>query len=657
MNLDSSPASSGNPRRLGLHHLALFRGHLDGLDLATLGERYLDTGADLPKAKATLRWIRDALIAAARKERPGLVKLLRIPPGRIAAADAATPSLEEFQATHDPQGFYDERDLIEQFKTVYPVTDPVAARRARRNQRLRQRLREAVAWLEERVAQPPRPGDSVFAWIDEAIAARLAAGGLHTLSDLVTRIRKKGPHWHRALPQIGPVTARRLESFLSDRVLADGEVLADGGVLTDGNVLPLAAVRQDQEGRAAQTGIVPLERFAAPADRSGALGTNRSYATKLAAADDRAAIEAWLASLGSRHHTVRSYRTQAERFLLWMIFERGKALSSATTEDCISYRDFMDALDGGQLWYWHLPREKWIGARSTPRWSEDWRPFAGALSPTSQKLAVTVLTAMCEWLMRQRYLETNPWDGVPPAHNVAARIRIDHALTLTQWQKVIATCEHLPPDEAYYRLRFTLLLAYGMGLRLSELVAAKVAARTETPGRPNPGLKPARGADNWDLEVVGKGNKPRAIPVPEAVMAAMADYFEYRGLGRDPGAWPEHTPLITALGDGLQYVQSKRDVLSESALYRLLRRHFQRTARELDSALDAGHLISASTHWLRHTHATHALEAGAAIEEVQENLGHASPATTAIYSHTGRHRRKAAVEKLMAFSTGTGEAG
>ncbi|MBP8284301.1 MAG: hypothetical protein KAX46_10395, partial [Chromatiaceae bacterium] len=267
------------PRRLGLHHLALFRGHLDGVDLATLGERYLDTGADLPKAKATLRWIRDALIAAARKERPGLVKLLRIPLARIAATDAAAPSLEDFQAEHDPQGFYDERDLIEEFKKAYPVIDPIAARQGRRNQRLRQRLREAVAWLEERVAQPPRPGDSVFAWIDDAIAARLAGGGIHTLSDLVTRIRKKGTHWHRALPQIGPVTARRLEQF----------VLADGGVLADGNVLPLAAVRQDQEGRPAQTGIVPLERFAAPTDRSGALGANRSYATKLAAADDRAA--------------------------------------------------------------------------------------------------------------------------------------------------------------------------------------------------------------------------------------------------------------------------------------------------------------------------------------------------------------------------------
>jgi integrase len=648
-----------NARRLGLHHVAFFRGHFEGLELAMLGERYLDTGSDLTKAKATLRWIRDELIAAARKEKPALVKLLRIPFARLTATDAATPSLEDFQATHDPQGFFDERELIEVFKQTYPVTDPAVARRNRRNLRLRQRLREALVWLEARVAQPPQPGDLAGAWIDDAIAERLAAGGLHTLAELARTITRRGRHWHRTLPQVGPVTARRLERWLTENGVlsaapaarrAPKQLVANTALpyRGDGSIVTLERVSTHSQ---LETAIVPLERFAAPEALSGEHGSNRAYATKLAATDDRAAIEAWLASFGMRRHTVRSYRTQAERFLLWMIFERGKALSSATTEDCISYRDFMDALDGKQLWYWRVPRETWIGARSTPRWSEDWRPFAGPLSPSSQKLAVTVLTTLCEWLMRQRYLDTNPWDGVPPAHQLASKIRTDHALTLGQWQDVIARCEDLPPDEAYYRLRFTLLLAYGMGLRLSELVAAKVAARTEVPGRANPGLKPAYGQKGWDLEVLGKGNKARSVPVPDAVMEALCDYFERRGMGRDPGAWPEDTPLITTLGEGLQHVQPVRKQLSDSALFRLLRRHFQRTAQEMSNGLDAARLISASTHWLRHTHATHALEAGAAIEEVQENLGHASPATTAIYSHTARHRRKAAVEKLMAFST------
>lgn len=643
----ASPANALPVRHLGLHHLAFFRGHVDGLDLSELGERYLETGSDRVRAKATLRWIRDALITAARKQRPALVKLLAIPPGRIAAGPDAAPSLEAFQARHDPDGFYREAELIAEFQRLYPVTDPVAVRRSRRNQRLRQRLREAVLWLESRVAQAPQPGDSVFAWFDAGVAGRLAAGGLGTLADLAARIRRRGRHWHRGLAQVGPVTARRLEAFLEEHLTAG----------TPPAKRPGHSVVGGSEDATAGGALRPLERFVPPGELSGATGINRRYGTALSAPDDRAAIEAWLSSFGPRPHTLRSYRTQAERFLLWMIFERGKPLSSATTEDCVSYRDFMYALDGNSLWYWTLPREAWIGARSIPRWREDWRPFAGGLSPASQQLAVTVLTALFEWLTRQQYLQANPWDGVAPVQPGTPRIRTDHALSLPQWQALLKACDTLPMDEAWYRLRFTLLLAYGLGLRLSELVAAAVAPPVAPVGQPHLGLKPARGQDGWDLAVLGKGGKLRAVPVPDAVMDALCDYMEIRGLGRDPGWWPAQAPLIATLGGGLQHVQAPRVGLSESALYRLLRKHFQRAAREMATALDAGRLMAASTHWLRHTHATHALEAGAAIEEVQENLGHASPATTAIYSHTGRHRRKAAVEKLMAFGAGSADAG
>ena len=54
-------------RRIGYHHFAVFRGHLDGLGLDTLGDRYLETGTDVRHARRTLRWVRDELIAAARR--------------------------------------------------------------------------------------------------------------------------------------------------------------------------------------------------------------------------------------------------------------------------------------------------------------------------------------------------------------------------------------------------------------------------------------------------------------------------------------------------------------------------------------------------------------------------------------------------------------
>src|ERR1035437_8914379 len=229
------PSSLQSPRRLGLHHLAFFRSHFEGLGLATLGERYLDTGADLPKAKATLRWVGAELIAAPRKEQPALVKLLKIPLARLSPPDQATPSLEDFQAQHAPHGFFDERELIALFQQTYPIVNPAAARKARRNDRLRRRLREAILWLEPRVATAPRPGDLVLAWLDEAVAMRLMAGGIHTLADLTRIIAKRGRHWHRPLPHIGPVSARRIENWLEKVfVLADGDVFSGVKVLIAG---------------------------------------------------------------------------------------------------------------------------------------------------------------------------------------------------------------------------------------------------------------------------------------------------------------------------------------------------------------------------------------------------------------------------------------
>ena len=50
------------------------------------------------------------------------------------------------------------------------------------------------------------------------------------------------------------------------------------------------------------------------------------------------------------------------------------------------------------------------------------------------------------------------------------------------------------------------------------------------------------------------------------------------------------------------------------------------------------------THWMRHSHASHAIAGGMPIEIAQQNLGHASLATTTVYVTTEKHRRMKAVE-------------
>ena len=630
-------------RKINIAHFAFYRGWLEGLDLADLGDRYLITGRDLPRAKQTLRWLQDELVAAARRSKPPLARLLKLSPSQIQHIETSTSiSLEQFQAQVDPYGDFAEAELIEMFEEQYGAqTDPVISRKAHRNTRLLKKLRETVQWLESWVAVDPLPADPVNAWFDEAIAERLIAAGFGDLSKLIACMKKYGQLWYRKVPKIGPVAAQRIQRWMSENKLIHSENLP---VIAKPNIR-LMSLEAD---------IVPMERLMLPNDLSGVSGSNRVFSNKIEARDDFAAIQTWLRSVGTKVHTIRSYQGQAERFLLWMVFERQKPLSSATTEDCISYRDFLDALDEGKLWFWKLPRERWIGSRSTPRWRDDWKPFSGPLAPTSQKQAITILTTMCEWLVRQKYLDSNPWDGVSCNYSPDGKIRADHSLSMQQWQSVITATHEMTPGEKRTRLYLALIFAYGLGLRLSEIAAARIAIHKEQPGRPNPGIKRAVDGNGWDIVVHGKGGKLRTVPIPNAVMNALAAYGEIIGLGSDVGSWPEGHIIFQTLGDGSWRVKKNEDYarqpMSESQVYRMFKGHFKVAASKMETAADAGHLIQASTHWLRHTHATHALEAGAEIEEVQENLGHSSVAITAIYTHASRKRRKSAVEKLMAFA-------
>ncbi|KWI26341.1 hypothetical protein WT71_20000 [Burkholderia stagnalis] len=86
----------------------------------------------------------------------------------------------------------------------------------------------------------------------------------------------------------------------------------------------------------------------------------------LGATNDYEAVQAWLA-LHETAATQRAYRKEAERLILWSIVERGRALSSLTTDDAIAYRAFVRR---------PTPRERWMGP-PRPRDSVEWRPFQG----------------------------------------------------------------------------------------------------------------------------------------------------------------------------------------------------------------------------------------------------------------------------------------
>lgn len=126
----------------------------------------------------------------------------------------------------------------------------------------------------------------------------------------------------------------------------------------------------------------PWEWLAVPDELDGSHGTFRAPRStcRLSADNDYEAVQAWLA-LHESPATQSAYRKEAERLILWLIVERGPALSSLTTEGAGAYRSFLRR---------PAPRSRWVGS-PRPRSSPERRPFAGGLSPRSAAYAQSVL--------------------------------------------------------------------------------------------------------------------------------------------------------------------------------------------------------------------------------------------------------------------------
>jgi integrase/recombinase XerD len=156
--------------------------------------------------------------------------------------------------------------------------------------------------------------------------------------------------------------------------------------------------------------------------------------------------------------------------------------------------------------------------------------------------------------------------------------------------------------EENLRNRTILKLLYSGGLRVSELCALKwqdLQSRGEMIDFPG------------QVIVYGKGSKTRVVPLTASLWQEL---MSLRGKAR------ASQPVFRS--------RNKGGHLSTTQVYRIVKAAAQRTPG-LDPAIAA----QVSPHWLRHAHASHALEKGAPIHLVQQTLGHASIATTGMYLH------------------------
>lgn len=441
----------------------------------------------------------------------------------------------------------------------------------------------------------PMLGDDIALWLEPRAVRVLLAQGIKNLAALTVRIPRR-KRWWTAVPGLGMTSARRIEAFFATH--------------PDLTERARALVMKEPEHNI----IVPWERLAVPEVIDGSQGAFRApKATCVLRADnDYQAVQTWLA-MHESPATQRAYRKEAERLILWAIIERGRALSSLTTEDAVAYRAFLRH---------PAPRMRWVGP-ARPRHSSEWRPFSGGLAPRSIAYSLSVVGALFRWLMQQRYLLANPFAGL----KIRGATRdpsqqSQRVFSQGEWSLIQTVAEGLEwsyewDATAAQRLRFVIDFAYATGLRASELVGATLGM-----------IEVDAEGDQW-LHLVGKGAKAGKVALPPLARTALDRYLVQRGLPVTRTRWEPATPIVGSLQD------ERRSGITAARLWAIIKRFFLQVADLIENQNPAAaeKLRRASPHWMRHTHATHALAHGAELTTVRDNLRHASLSTTSIYLH------------------------
>ena len=225
------------------------------------------------------------------------------------------------------------------------------------------------------------------------------------------------------------------------------------------------------------------------------------------------------------------------------------------------------------------------------------------LHPATLGRKLASLRAFFRYLVREKSVAIDPTAGIPAPRTPR---RLPHPLPVDE---CVAIAEHEPSgarssSKARLRDRALVELLYGAGLRVAEAVALDV-----------------RDVDlhRGDVRVLGKGGKERIVPLPAAARDALGEYVDSR---RRPGLLGE--PLFVSL-------RPRRDAPRRLGV-RDVRRVLARRATQ------AGVVDRVHPHRLRHSYATHLLDMGADLREIQELLGHASLSTTEKYTAVSSER-------------------
>ena len=278
--------------------------------------------------------------------------------------------------------------------------------------------------------------------------------------------------------------------------------------------------------------------------------------------------------------TVRNSLPHVARFAVWWSTERLKE----------EHRE--EPFDAAKVDRDHL--REWIVWRS-----EEGEGKAPAGHHVKLK-AASLNRELCSLRAYFRFLTRRGVIAKDPAHAIAALRtpkRLPSFVPETRMESIVDRCRDAEEDFETLRDRLIVVFFYATGLRLAELVAIDVDDFS----------------DDWrSLRVVGKGDKERLVPILDPLVDQILSYRDV--ISRQQICKSEEKAL---------FLTCKGVRISRSKVYRVVQKALQ----------EEGVQGKKSPHVLRHTFATHLMNAGADMREIQELMGHSSLQSTQVYTH------------------------
>jgi integrase/recombinase XerD len=219
------------------------------------------------------------------------------------------------------------------------------------------------------------------------------------------------------------------------------------------------------------------------------------------------------------------------------------------------------------------------------------------LSSESVYLEIAALRAFFRFAENEKLIPRNPAENLSLPRRWQ---RLPKALTSREIEKLLTP--ETPETPANLCDQAILELAYASGLRLAELRGVRMEQLH---------------LEASFINVIGKGNKERVVPVGKKAVTAVQRYLE---AGRPK--------LVKPKSPGNVFLTKRGTPFAAVTLWLRIKQRVRRA--------DIGRNVT--PHMLRHSFATHLLDNGADLRVIQELLGHASITTTEVYTHVASSR-------------------